>query len=1105
MQTIGRGMATGAFADFSAFSPDDPRISDFLIEQFPDLKGTVIEYIAGDDEDSRLESRFKNVIEGAGVGAAVETIMGGVKAARIGFRQAQKNDPTVAIKAQKIIAQEQAYAQERAADDDFMAQFIGTPDAPAVIYRTPVDAPIANAPVKRGTQNPVDTQARVDENLNFPNTPEGGRNPDASLADSARDTIDELPFRLNISRIQTTDDIFAAMTDLVSTRPTEIASARRGVRTWADEAVDAAKIDSAALVNNWKPGQALNAAQMTALRDIQVSALESFGKITQHLSQMAQNGQPITAAQVLAWKSAANVANMVTDARVGAAAETARALSILRRPAGSNAAAIENAARLVDEQGSLKASVRGIQSVADMLNNGGFDPIDIARRAAEANTPSRLLTLSQTTKLWNMKTQARNILGNTTALFMEISARSNAAQRAQYFGEEGVRVGEAAEMMAAIIPAFLDMARVGFSAARLPESGAKKAVVGAEKQMTDGAGLDAVIFQRRRMEAMQAEAGKPFSLKNMARNLANGLNTILAKPADKVLGAVYPFMQGQDETFKYIMARAELNAQAFRRAREEVDAGIIKADQAQTRIDDLLNNPTDDMIETMARSAEEVTFTRAHGTARQGNGEYGFGRAVSNARRRLINGVVPEETIDAAGPMAQKALGAVNTGVEAVTSALLPFANTPINLASYTFRSTPFAPLFGRYQADIAAGGARQQIAEARTALGSSILFTAFSLGTMGIITGNPNANPDEARRDMGAGLIPNSVRMPNADGSVSSYGFQGVDPLSGILQLGADLGALYRATDWGDQASVNTWGEMVTAGILATGKSALDKSSLSGLSNLLDTLGSKDPNAGEKMGIDVVVGQFFPPIVGQVETAMDPDTRAVHDAITQILSRTPGLSEMVDDDGQEITPVRYDLYGRPMNKATGDGLASDMLGSLVSPFSLQRLVPQTLDEAMQSALAREAVANGEIERDPRAPKSVNLVDVELAKLNESRQSPAKSLKIYSPDLDDKVNVPLDDMPEVYNYMLKMAGPGAEYDALQVIASAEYQAADASDKKDLINKAIANAYKPWREFLSDTENPDNPFRERLTKERDRVAGSKRSRLESGFVDQLNQR
>lgn len=71
--------AAGAVADFSVFQAQEQRLSN-LIQAFPSLANPVNEYLAADDSDGELEGRFKNTIEGLGIGGLTDSLFMGVKA-----------------------------------------------------------------------------------------------------------------------------------------------------------------------------------------------------------------------------------------------------------------------------------------------------------------------------------------------------------------------------------------------------------------------------------------------------------------------------------------------------------------------------------------------------------------------------------------------------------------------------------------------------------------------------------------------------------------------------------------------------------------------------------------------------------------------------------------------------------------------------------------------------------------------------------------------------------------------------------------------------------------------------------------------------------------
>lgn len=82
------GMVKGGIADFISFEGAEGRLSDILVEfDNPVLNNTVTQYLATDMDDSELEGRLKNVLEGAVLGVALEGIVAGVKGSAKAIRK----------------------------------------------------------------------------------------------------------------------------------------------------------------------------------------------------------------------------------------------------------------------------------------------------------------------------------------------------------------------------------------------------------------------------------------------------------------------------------------------------------------------------------------------------------------------------------------------------------------------------------------------------------------------------------------------------------------------------------------------------------------------------------------------------------------------------------------------------------------------------------------------------------------------------------------------------------------------------------------------------------------------------------------------------------
>lgn len=76
-KTALRGVTAGAVTDLTVFDPNEGRLSDMLVEfDSPVLNNAVTQYLATDEDDTEMEGRLKNVLEGMLIGGPLEILMG---------------------------------------------------------------------------------------------------------------------------------------------------------------------------------------------------------------------------------------------------------------------------------------------------------------------------------------------------------------------------------------------------------------------------------------------------------------------------------------------------------------------------------------------------------------------------------------------------------------------------------------------------------------------------------------------------------------------------------------------------------------------------------------------------------------------------------------------------------------------------------------------------------------------------------------------------------------------------------------------------------------------------------------------------------------------
>lgn len=94
-----KAAAAGAITDFAAFDPHEKRLSNLVLDftkDNPSVAKPLFEYLAADDQDGNFEGRFKNALEGLGIGTAVDATIAGFKATKAYFH-AKGIDPAEGI------------------------------------------------------------------------------------------------------------------------------------------------------------------------------------------------------------------------------------------------------------------------------------------------------------------------------------------------------------------------------------------------------------------------------------------------------------------------------------------------------------------------------------------------------------------------------------------------------------------------------------------------------------------------------------------------------------------------------------------------------------------------------------------------------------------------------------------------------------------------------------------------------------------------------------------------------------------------------------------------------------------------------------------------
>lgn len=309
------------------------------------------------------------------------------------------------------------------------------------------------------------------------------------------------------------------------------------------------------------------------------------------------------------------------------------------------------------------------------------------------------------------------------------------------------------------------------------------------------------------------------------------------------------FLGAEDEFFKSVGYRMELNSLAYRTAKNEG----LKGAEFVNRVKQLVEEPTEEIHLGAVEMSKYQTFTND------------------------------------LGPQGKKFQKAINQSSTA--RIILPFVRTPTNILKYVAHRSPIAPFTKQMKDDWAAGGVRRHTAVARMAMGSSTLGVGYMYALEGKISGRGPYNKEAREALKLTGWQPYSVLR---DGKWYSY--NRADPIGMFLGLAADTAEVMKYADTQDGM------EFAVAAISAVAKNVQNKSYLDGIANFINAF--EDTERYGEAYFGRLISSFKPmtSLVGQVERTVDPTIRETYGILDKITASTPWFSEDL--------PPRRNIFG---------------------------------------------------------------------------------------------------------------------------------------------------------------------------------------------------
>jgi hypothetical protein len=397
---------------------------------------------------------------------------------------------------------------------------------------------------------------------------------------------------------------------------------------------------------------------------------------------------------------------------------------------------------------------------------------------------------------------------------------------------------------------------------------------------------------------------------------------------------------------------------------------------------------------------------------------------------------------------------------------ILPFIQTPSNIARYALERTPLGLFFSTVQADLQAGGERAALAHAKVAMGTIAMTALAGLALSGKLTGR--GPEDRELRDIWRqSYQPYSVKLPTGQW-VSLDRFE---PLGLMVKMVADL------VQVAGEAHTDTWQMATLAPIMAFLKGVSSASYFQSLSSFFDImapdLGAKEQQWGAKLArwSNRTIAGLVLPSSGLAATArfLDPVERDAQSLVDALYSRIPGWKDDI--------PARRTLGGDKL--LFGWGFQPEVLANTIRAYSPMKLGTgritvvdneilrnkMTLDLPSRS-IAHDAVPvgqlAGETPMDTGALQPLRLTPEQYEKLvvlASGNQQEAQKLKLDLPG--ELLGMLVDGLSQEYN-AVPPANVRSLYDFLDwAIQQPHYQAASpgAGGGKEALFKRAINAYR----------------------------------------------
>lgn len=675
---------------------------------------------------------------------------------------------------------------------------------------------------------------------------------------------------INFARINAPEDVQKTIQQMADWYTTDVRGAARGVRTWEQTKLSATQVNAWDTLLTRRAGDALNAEQSLAARQLWVTSATKLADVAAQAAKFPSEANLVGFRKMLATHHA------IQKEVIGARTEAARALNSWKIPAGAEGSFAKQLDSLLETSGGAALTQDMARRVAALASNGSMtrEMEAFVEGTAMARTRAAVQQVWINALLTNPATHVVNAVSNWSVIAQQMGERRVAAAISDALGTPGgVAPGEATAMLGAVTSGFRDAMRAAYKMATAGES----SFGGANK-------LDNVDFAR--SGALSADT---FAIASDTP-IGKALDVV-----DAVTRAPGRALATSDEFFKSIGYRIELHAQATRQAAADMAEGLVKPEEIKERIAQIIANPPENIRMEAVDQALYQTFTQQPAAVLKN---------IADAWQRF------------------PVLGVLT----------MPFKNTPINLLTYAAERSPMAPLVKQWRDDLAAGGARADVALARVSTGSMVMLAMIDAAMSGHINGKGPSRPQERQNWLRQGNLEYSIRAGDRN-----YQYSRTDPIGMTIGMAADLA---EAVMNGDKqmsqggSTYNATEEAVISAMFAVAKNVTSKTYMQGVAQFLDAV--SDPDRHGERYFQKVASSFLPAVAGTITRQEDPYMRMATNVVEAMQRKSPWHSADL--------PMYRDLWGRPVDYRSGLGALHDIF----SPVNSKEAAAEPIDAEMK-------------------------------------------------------------------------------------------------------------------------------------------------------------